>query len=116
MLAPTDLNGQNPRPGPAPAHREQLLGRRTGDDPFYQATVQAWVAAGIFPAFANGNAGPGCGSAGSPGDYPESYAVGAYDIGNSIAFFSSRGPVGPRRRHQAEHLRAGRRRAQQRPR
>ena len=63
-------------------------------DPFYQATVQAWVAAGIFPAFANGNAGPSCGSAGSPGDYPESYAVGAYDIGNFIAFFSSRGPSG----------------------
>ena len=28
MLAPTDLNGQNPRPDLRPGHRQQLLGRR----------------------------------------------------------------------------------------
>src|SRR3954451_15774356 len=90
VLAPTDLSGQNPRPDLRP----HIVNNSWGGpgDPFYQATVQAWVAAGIFPAFANGNAGPGCGSAGSPGDYPESYAVGAYDINNFIAPFSSRGP------------------------
>ena len=92
-LAPTDLTGQNPRPDLRPHVVNNSWGGGPGD-PFYQATVQAWVAAGIFPAFANGNAGPSCGSAGSPGDYPESYAVGAYDIGNFIAFFSSRGPSG----------------------
>ncbi len=91
VLAPTDLNGQNPRPDLRPHVVNNSWGGGPGD-PFYQATVQAWVAAGIFPAFSNGNAGPGCGSAGSPGDYPESYAVGAYDINNFIAFFSSRGP------------------------
>ena len=57
-----------------------------------QAAVQAWVAAGIFPAFAAGNAGPSCGSLGSPGDYPESFGVAAYDEFNRIADFSSRGP------------------------
>ena len=108
VLAPTDLNGQNPRPDLRPHVVNNSWGGGRPSDPFYQATVQAWVAAGIFPAFANGNAGPSCGSAGSPGDYPESYAVGAYDIGNIIAFFSSRGP-GPRRRDQAEHRCAGRR-------
>ena len=33
----------------------------------------------------------GCGTADSPGDYPESYGVGAHDIMNGIAPFSSRG-------------------------
>lgn len=93
VLAPTDLSGQNPRPDLRPHIVNNSWGGG-GADPFYQATVQAWVAAGIFPAFANGNAGPSCGSAGSPGDYPESYAVGAYDSSNLIAFFSSRGPSG----------------------
>ena len=41
--------------------------------------------------FSAGNSGPGCGTAGSPGDYPQSYGVGAYDINNNIAGFSSRG-------------------------
>jgi subtilisin family serine protease len=93
VLAPTDLNGQNPRPDLRPHIVNNSWSGGPGD-PFYQPTVQAWVAAGIFPAFANSNAGPSCGSAGSPGDYPESYAVGAYDIGNNIADFSSRGPSG----------------------
>lgn len=91
VLAPTDLNGLNPRPDLRPQIVNNSWGGGSGDT-FYQATVQAWVAAGIFPAFANGNSGSSCGSANSPGDYPESYSVGAYDIGNAIAFFSSRGP------------------------
>ncbi len=91
VLAPTDLNGQNPRPDLRPHIVNNSWGGGPGDV-FYQATVQAWVAAGIFPAFSNGNAGPSCGSAGSPGDYPESYAVGAYDINNFLGSFSSRGP------------------------
>jgi hypothetical protein len=93
VLAPTDLNGLNPRPDLRPHIVNNSWGGASAD-PFFQATVQAWVAAGMFPAFANGNAGPACGSAGSPGDYPESYAVGAYDINNLIASFSSRGPSG----------------------
>src|SRR5206468_1046938 len=92
VLAPTDLNGQNPRPDLRPHIVNNSWGGGSGD-PFFQSTVQAWVAAGMFPAFANGNNGQfGCGSASSPGDYPESYGVGAYDINNTIAFFSGRGP------------------------
>lgn len=93
ILAPTDLNGQNPRPDLRP-HIVNNSWAGGSADPFFQSTVQSWVAAGIFPAFANGNAGPGCGTAASPGNYPESYGVGAYDITNTIAFFSSRGPSG----------------------
>ena len=91
MLAPTDLSGSNPRPDLRPA----VINNSWGDgpnDPFYQQTVDNWIAAGIFPDFANGNAGPSCNSAGVPGAYPESEGVGAYDIGHNIAFFSSRGP------------------------
>jgi subtilisin family serine protease len=92
MVAPTDLNGQNPRPDLRPHVVNNSWGTPVGSDTFYQATVQAWVAAGIFPAFSNGNNGPGCGTVGAPGSYPESYGTGAHDIANNIASFSSRGP------------------------
>ena len=91
VLAPTDLNGQNPRPDLRPHIVNNSWGGVPGD-PFYQATVDAWVAAGIFPQFSNGNAGPSCFSSGSPGDYVNSYSAGAFDINNFIAPFSSRGP------------------------
>ncbi len=63
-----------------------------GGDNWYQSYVQNWVAAGVFPAFAIGNTGPCCGTAGSPGDYPGSFASGATDSSDTIASFSSRGP------------------------
>jgi subtilisin family serine protease len=92
VLAPTRLDGSNPRPDLRP----QVVNNSWGDgpgNPFYQETVNAWIASGIFPAFANGNAGEfGCQSSGSPGDYIESYSAGAFDINGQIAFFSSRGP------------------------
>jgi hypothetical protein len=91
MLAPTDLAGANPRPDMRPHIVNNSWSAGTGDDVFFQNIVKAWVAAGIFPAFASGNDGPGCSSADSPADYTESYAVGAYDSTNQIAAFSSRG-------------------------
>ena len=90
VLAPTDLNGQNPRPELHADIVNNSWGGGQGDL-WYKQTVDAWVAAGIFPAFANGNEGPGCNTASSPGDYPESYAVGGYDINNNIYTNSSRG-------------------------
>jgi subtilisin family serine protease len=92
VIAPTDLNNQNPRPDLAPDIVNNSWGGG-GNDPWYQDTVNAWVAAGIFPAFSNGNSGAlGCTSSGSPGDYAVSYSAGAYDINGVIASFSSRGP------------------------
>jgi len=61
-------------------------------DNWFESYVQAWVAAGIFPAFSNGNLGPNCPSASDPGDYPESFATGAVDNTGEIASFSGRGP------------------------
>jgi subtilisin family serine protease len=92
IVAPTDLNGQSPRPDLRPHVINNSWGGGATSDPWYQGIVQAWVAAGIFPQFANGNAGPSCSSAGNPGNLPESYAAGAFDINNNIAGFSSRGP------------------------
>jgi subtilisin family serine protease len=91
IIAPTDLNGANPRPDLAPDVVNNSWGG-SGFDPFYQAIVDAWNAAGIFPAFSNGNSGPSCNTSGSPGIYNNSYASGAFDINNAIASFSSRGP------------------------
>jgi subtilisin family serine protease len=90
ILAPTDLNGQNPRPDLRP-HVVNNSWSGGGGDPWYQATVDAWIASGIYPQFANGNAGPACNTSGSPGDYVQSYSAGAFDINNAIAGFSSRG-------------------------
>ncbi|MTK00623.1 S8 family serine peptidase [Micromonospora sp. CP22] len=90
VLAPTDAAGQNPRPDLRPDIVNNSWGG-DGGDPWYQQTVTAWRAAGIFPVFSAGNDGPACGSAGSPGDYVNAYAVGAYDVNNNIAGFSGRG-------------------------
>ncbi len=91
LMAPTDLAGQNPSPDRRAHVVNNSWGGSSGD-PFFQQIVQSWIAAGMFPAFANGNNGPSCGTATSPGDYPESYGVAAYDIANAIAGFSGRGP------------------------
>lgn len=92
MLAPRDLSDQNPRPSLRPDVINNSWGSGSGSDPFYRATVQAWVASGIFPVFSVGAQGPGCGTVGAPATYPESYGVGAFDMNNNIASFSSRGP------------------------
>ena len=91
VVSPTDLNGNNPDPSKAPHIVNNSWGGGGGDT-WYANIVNSWVSAGIFPMFSNGNSGPSCGTAGSPGDYPQSYGVGAYDINNNIASFSSRGP------------------------
>ncbi|MEM3101709.1 MAG: S8 family serine peptidase [Candidatus Nitrosotenuis sp.] len=61
-------------------------------DPWYRTMVTNWRAGGLFPSFSAGNSGPDVGTIGSPGDYPESFAVGATDSSDTIAWFSSRGP------------------------
>jgi serine protease AprX len=59
-----------------------------------QSTVDAVRAAGIFPAMAAGNDGPACSTIMyPPAIYASSVSVGATDSNNSIASFSSRGPV-----------------------
>jgi subtilisin family serine protease len=91
ITAPTNLQGNNPDPSKRPDVVNNSWGGGGGDS-WYQSYVTAWVNAGIFPQFSNGNSGPQCHTSGSPGDYVNSYSAGAYDINNNIAGFSSRGP------------------------
>jgi subtilisin family serine protease len=91
ILAPWDLNKANSDVSKRPHVVNNSWGDRGGSS-WYQGVVQSWRAAGIFPAFANGNAGPSCNTSLSPGDYPDSFSSGATDSKNTIAPFSSRGP------------------------
>ena len=61
-------------------------------DPMFQPDLQALAAAGILAVFAAGNEGPGAGWNASPANLPEAFAVGATDVNDVIAPFSSRGP------------------------
>jgi hypothetical protein len=82
-------------PDENPANRPDVVNNSWGDvggDAWYQSYVQAWVAAGIFPAFSAGNLGSSCSTLGSPGDYQESFGSAAHDVNRNIASFSSRGP------------------------
>lgn len=92
LLAPTDLQGNNPDPGRRPHVINNSIGRE-GGNPWYQDMVDAWQAAGIYPVFSNGNAGPRCATAGSPGDYPNVTAVGNVNHRTDLPWeTSSRGP------------------------
>jgi subtilisin family serine protease len=93
VLAPYPIGG-TPADGD-PSKRPHLVNNSWGSSTsstWYQASVQAWRASDILPVFSAGNSGPGAGTVGSPGDYAESFAVGATDSSDLIAWFSSRGP------------------------
>ena len=94
MLAPTDLDGQNPRPDLRPhvINNSWTAGR---NNPWFTGYVNSWRAAGIYPVFAAGNAGntQSCGTVQSPGEYAEVTAVGASDSRDALASFSSIGPT-----------------------
>lgn len=98
VLAPTKLDGTQPRPDLRPHVVNNSWGSTGFSFPeggeFPRSAVQAWVAAGIFPTVAAGNSGrSGCNTMfAAPGYYPESYSVGAFDAANAIADFSARGP------------------------
>jgi subtilisin family serine protease len=57
-----------------------------------QDDIRALRMAGIIPVFSAGNSGPLPFTANSPGNYPETIAVGATGPFDIIYFFSSRGP------------------------
>ncbi|RBQ17893.1 peptidase [Spongiactinospora rosea] len=90
VLAPTDLNGRNPRTDLAPDIVNNSWGGR-GLDEWYKESVDAWIAAGIFPVFANGNSGPACRTSDSPAQYVQSYSVGGFDVNNALYNRSSKG-------------------------
>jgi uncharacterized repeat protein (TIGR01451 family) len=86
MLAP------NGNPALAPDVVNNSWGSNGGDSTEFQADVQALLAAGILPIFSAGNSGPDSATVSSPGSLEIAFAVGATDINDEVALFSSRGP------------------------
>jgi subtilisin family serine protease len=95
-LAPTRVDGTGPRPDLRPRISSNSWGGGPGTcDPQANLAVQNWVNAGIFPDFANGNAGPNAGTVSEPASGPLAWGTGALVTNVSnwvIANFSSRGP------------------------
>lgn len=96
VLAPTRVDGSEPRPELAPDVVNASWGGLPGKDceglPEIRAAVQNVVASGILFVAAAGNSGPDCATICAPAMYPEPIAVANYD-GRGIADSSSRGPV-----------------------
>ena len=98
FVAPTRLDGSDPRPDLAPdvINNSWTCPPSEGCEPdSLLIPLQNLVAAGIVSAHSAGNSGSGCGSVQDPAAiYAESFTVGATgDHSNTIAGFSSRGPV-----------------------
>ncbi|MFQ5858370.1 MAG: S8 family serine peptidase, partial [Anaerolineae bacterium] len=96
ILAPTDLQGENPDPSKAPDVVNNSWGNATnGADITFRPDVLALRAAGIVPVFAAGNlrqVHTTSGTVTSPAAFPESIAVGATDPDDLVASFSAHGP------------------------
>jgi len=98
MIAPTNLANQNPDPSKAPHVINNSWGCPASEgctDPtVLQAVVEAVRAAGIEPVVSAGNAGSACSTVEDPAAiYDASFSIGATDSSDTIAGFSSRGPV-----------------------
>ncbi len=98
FIAPTDLSGQNPNPALRPhvINNSWICptseGCTTGDE--LRVIVENTQAAGIFVEASAGNSGSGCSTVNDPpAIYQASFSTGAIDITNTLASFSSRGPV-----------------------
>lgn len=92
ILCPTDSEGNNADCSYAPQLSSNSWGG-AGNSFWYKSVVDAWEASGIIPIFAQGNSGPRCGTANSPGDYPNVIGVGATTESDELASFSSVGPA-----------------------
>jgi serine protease AprX len=96
-ISPTNLAGNNPDP----TLRPHVINNSWGCPPSEGCTardeleliVNNTQAAGIFVVVSAGNSGPGCSTVDAPPPiYDSSFSVGAIDISNTLAGFSSRGP------------------------
>jgi subtilisin family serine protease len=91
MVAPLDLDGNNPDPAMAPDVVNNSWGGG-GEDDWYYSFVEAWHASNIIPVFSAGNAGPGCSTLGSPGSYDNTFGTGGTDNADNNYTYTSRGP------------------------
>jgi subtilisin family serine protease len=95
FLAPWDLNQTNPDPTKRPHVMNNSWGCVEGCPPeLIRPAVEASTASGIFVEASAGNDGPNCSTvAFAPAMFEATFATGAIDINNTLAEFSSRGPV-----------------------
>jgi subtilisin family serine protease len=98
FLAPTDHTGANPRPDLAAHVINNSWSCPPSEgctDPLVLKTVVESVrAAGIVVVFAAGNSGPLCSTISDvPSFYDAAFSIGATNISDTIASFSSRGPI-----------------------
>ncbi|NNE08690.1 MAG: S8 family serine peptidase, partial [Gemmatimonadetes bacterium] len=98
MIAPTDLAGSNPDPARAPdvLNNSWSCPASEGctDINVLKTVVENVRAAGIVVVVSAGNEGPGCETVARPiAIYDGSFSIGATDINDDIAGFSSRGAV-----------------------
>jgi len=91
VLCPTRVDGTDPDCSKGANVVSNSWGGGQGDQ-WYSPYVDAWRQAGIVPVFAQGNSGPQCSTANSPGDLNSVIGVGATDNSDSLSRFSSRGP------------------------
>ncbi|PHN01677.1 S8 family peptidase [Flavilitoribacter nigricans] len=100
FLAPTDLDGNDPRPELAP----HVINNSWGCPAMEGCSAENWGileqavenlrAAGVVVVVSAGNDGPDCGSVNDPSAiFAGSFAVGATNATDTLAGFSSRGPV-----------------------
>ncbi len=68
-------------------------GSNESADKTFWVAVENWAKAGILPVFAAGNNGMWGGKVGSPASFPHSWAVAATTRTDTLAYFSSQGPV-----------------------
>jgi len=100
LLAPTDTSGNNPKPLLAPhvINNSWYCSLEEGCNPsnwgIMDTVMNTLRDAGIVVVISAGNSGGACGTVtGPPALFQNSFAVGATAINDTIAGFSSRGPV-----------------------
>lgn len=97
FVAPTDLNGQEPRTDLAPDVINNSWSCSSSEGCNWdslQSVVENARAAGILVVVSASNSGPSCSTIQDPAAiYDASFSVGATDNTDQIAGFSSRGPV-----------------------
>ncbi|MBR9922936.1 MAG: S8 family serine peptidase [Bacteroidetes bacterium] len=100
FLAPTDIAGENPDPTKAPHvianswSCPELEGCNPGNFPVMQTAVDNLKASGVVVVVSAGNSGSGCSSVSTPSAiFENSFTIGATAQNDTIAGFSSRGPV-----------------------
>ena len=93
ILAPWDLNGQNPRPDLAPDVMNNSWRYFGGNDPTFIEAVRNLNKGGVVVEVSAGNEGSGCATLGSPSDYANVITTGATaNRSETLVSFSSKGP------------------------